>query len=77
VNSTRISCRVNASRAIVYRTLLDARAVANWMVPTGMTSHVHAFDPREGGSIRISLTYDEPTGIARRLRTPTRIMAAS
>lgn len=31
------------------------------MVPTGMTSHVHAFDPREGGSFRISLTYDEPT----------------
>jgi uncharacterized protein YndB with AHSA1/START domain len=38
------------------------RAVATWMVPTGMTSHVHAFDPREGGSFRISLTYDEPTG---------------
>ena len=32
------------------------------MVPTGMTSHVHAFDAREGGSFRISLTYDEPTG---------------
>jgi uncharacterized Fe-S cluster protein YjdI len=32
------------------------------MVPTGMTSQVHAFDPREGGSFRISLTYDDPTG---------------
>ncbi len=32
------------------------------MVPTGMTSHVHAFDSREGGSFRISLTYDAPTG---------------
>lgn len=31
------------------------------MVPTGMTSHVHAFDAREGGSFRISLTYDAPT----------------
>jgi uncharacterized protein YndB with AHSA1/START domain len=31
------------------------------MVPTGMTSPVHAFDAREGGSFRISLTYDEPT----------------
>jgi uncharacterized protein YndB with AHSA1/START domain len=38
------------------------RAVANWMVPTGMASHVHAFDTREGGSFRISLTYDAPTG---------------
>ena len=62
MNSTRISCRVNAPRAIVYRSLLDARAVATWMVPTGMTSYVHAFDAREGGSFRISLTYDAPTG---------------
>ena len=27
-----------------------------------MTCHVHAFDAREGGSFRISLTYDAPTG---------------
>jgi uncharacterized protein YndB with AHSA1/START domain len=53
---------MNAPRAIVYRALLDARAVATWMVPTGMTSQVHAFDAHEGGSFRISLTYDEPTG---------------
>ena len=26
-----------------------------------MTSHVHAFDAREGGEFRISLTYDLPT----------------
>ncbi len=61
-NSTHISCHVNAPRANVYRALLDARAVAAWMVPIGMTSHVHEFDAREGGSFRISLTYDEPTG---------------
>ena len=60
--STRIRRRVNAPRTTVYRALLDARAVATWMVPTGMTSHVHEFDPREGGSFRISLTYDAPTG---------------
>jgi uncharacterized protein YndB with AHSA1/START domain len=62
VTSTRIRRRVNAPRAIVYRALLDPRAVAAWKVPTGMTSHVHAFDPREGGSFRISLMYDAPTG---------------
>jgi uncharacterized protein YndB with AHSA1/START domain len=61
MSSTRISRHVNAPRAIVYRALLDVRAVATWMVPTGMTSHVHAFDAREGGSFRISLTYDAPT----------------
>src|SRR3977135_959616 len=62
MSSPRISRRVNAPLAIVYRALLDARAVATWMVPTGMSSHVHAFDAREGGSFRISLTYDAPTG---------------
>ena len=58
---TRITRRVNAPREVVYRALLDARSVATWMVPDGMTSHVHAFDPREGGAFRISLTYDAPT----------------
>lgn len=48
---------MNASRAAVYRALLDATAVSKWMVPDGMTSHVHAFDAREGGVFRISLTY--------------------
>src|SRR5438093_6503071 len=62
VSSTRISRHVNAPRASVYRALLDAQAVAIWMVPTGMSSHVHAFDAREGGAFRISLTYDAPTG---------------
>ncbi len=53
---------MNAPRAAVYRALLDARAVATWMVPDGMTSRVHAFDAREGGAFRISLTYDAPSG---------------
>lgn len=62
MSSTRVSCHVNAPRASVYRALLDAKAIAAWKLPTGMTSHVHAFDAREGGSFRISLTYDAPTG---------------
>jgi uncharacterized protein YndB with AHSA1/START domain len=62
VSSTQISCHIRAPRPDVYRALLDARAIAKWRVPTGMTSHVHEFDAREGGSFRISLTYDAPTG---------------
>ena len=61
-HTTRISRHINAPRAAVYRALIDARAVATWMVPNGMTSHVHEFDAREGGAFRISLTYDAPTG---------------
>ena len=62
MSSTRVSRHINAPRAAVYRALTDARAVATWKVPTGMTSQVHEFDAREGGSLRISLTYDVPTG---------------
>jgi uncharacterized protein YndB with AHSA1/START domain len=62
MTSTSIVCRVNAPREAVYRALLDARAVAKWMVPNGMTSHVHDFEPHEGGSFRISLTYEMPSG---------------
>jgi len=47
---------------VVYRALLDARAIAKGKVPDGMTCYVHEFEAREGGSIRISLTYDKPTG---------------
>ena len=61
-NSTRVSQHINAPRAKVYRALVDAAAIAKWKVPTGMTSLVHEFDAREGGSIRISLTYNELTG---------------
>ena len=60
--STRIEHHIRAPRAAVYRALLDPRAIAQWKVPDGMTCHVHAFDAREGGSLRISLTYDSPTG---------------
>ena len=62
MSSTRLSRYIDAPRAVVYRALLDPRAIAQWRVPDGMTSQVHEFDPRQGGSIRVSLTYDQPTG---------------
>ena len=58
--ATRLEVHINAPRASVYRALLDAHAVSTWMVPTGMTSRVHSFEPRVGGKFRISLTYDAP-----------------
>ena len=62
MSSTRIRRHINAPRADVYHALLDPLAVAKWKVPDGMTCHVHAFDAREGGSFRVSLTYEGPTG---------------
>jgi uncharacterized protein YndB with AHSA1/START domain len=62
MSSTRVVRQVNAPRGEVYRALVDAEAIARWMVPPGMTSRVHAFAARKGGAFRISLSYDEPTG---------------
>jgi uncharacterized protein YndB with AHSA1/START domain len=62
MSSTHVTRHIDAPRAVVYRALLDARAIEKWRMPTGMTSQVHEFDAREGGSFRVSLTYDAPTG---------------
>ncbi|MRH90025.1 hypothetical protein GFY24_21720 [Nocardia sp. SYP-A9097] len=61
MNSTRVEWFVSAPRPNVFRALLDARSVRTWMVPDGMTSRIHEFDPRIGGRFRISLSYDIPT----------------
>lgn len=63
--STRVSRRMGAPRPVVYRALLDPDSVARWRVPAGMSSHVHEFDAREGGSFRVSLTYDTPGGVGK------------
>jgi uncharacterized protein YndB with AHSA1/START domain len=57
MSNTHVTQHTRATRAAVYHTCLDARAVQQWMVPDDMTSEVHAFDPRVGGELRISLTY--------------------
>jgi uncharacterized protein YndB with AHSA1/START domain len=43
----------------VYATLLDPDAVGRWKVPQDMTCVVHEFEAREGGRLRISLTYED------------------
>lgn len=63
--STRVSRHIKAPRAAVYRALLDPDTIARWRVPAGMSSRVHEFDAREGGSFRISLTYDAVGGIGK------------
>lgn len=58
MSTTRVTQHINAPRSAVYRALTDAKSVQHWMVPDGMTSEVHVFEPREGGAYRISLTYN-------------------
>ena len=61
MTTTRVEQRIAAPAREVYRALLDPDAVRQWMVPDGMTSRIHEFDARQGGTFRISLTYDAPT----------------
>jgi len=58
VTSTRIRRLIKAPRPRVYQALIDPTAVVRWKVPAGMRCHVHEFEPREGGVLRLSLTYD-------------------
>ena len=61
MSTTRVTRHIRAPRSRVYGALLDPESVQHWMVPDQMTSRVHSFDAREGGTFRISLTYDMPT----------------
>lgn len=58
--STQVSRIVKAPRHAAYRACLDPEAVAAWLAPDGMKGHVHVFDAREGGTFRMSLTYQNP-----------------
>ncbi|MGW2741122.1 SRPBCC domain-containing protein [Streptomyces sp. NPDC001450] len=60
--ATRVTRRVQAPAAAVYRALVDPDALAAWRVPENMTARVHTFEAREGGAFRVSLTYDDPRG---------------
>ena len=59
MDHTRVTRVIHASPGEVYEALLDPRAVARWKVPDGMSSVVHELDPRVGGRLRVSLTYDD------------------
>ncbi|MGW6423771.1 SRPBCC domain-containing protein [Nocardia sp. NPDC055053] len=59
--TTKIGTHINAPRATVYRLLVDADAVRAWMVPDGMVSEMHRFEPEVGGVFSITVTHDETT----------------
>src|SRR5262245_52993674 len=63
--STVVSSLIDAPREAVYRAFLDPAAVASWLPPGSMTGVIHTFEPREGGTIRMSLVYSEDDTTAR------------
>jgi uncharacterized protein YndB with AHSA1/START domain len=58
--STRVSRIIHAPPKAIYEAFLDRDAVAAWLPPEGMTGEVHAFEAHEGGTFRLSLTYQDP-----------------
>jgi uncharacterized protein YndB with AHSA1/START domain len=63
--TTRVRRRIQAPRDLVYRLLLDPAALSRWKVPDGMTAQVHKFEPRMGGEIRVSFTYETPGSVGK------------
>lgn len=62
MRNTCVTQFIKATPARVYAALLDPVALTLWRVPDGMSAVVHHFDAREGGTLRVSLTYDSPDG---------------
>lgn len=58
----RASLVVDAPVARVFDALIDRDDLLAWLPPEGMTATFERFDPRPGGSYRLILTYDDPTG---------------
>jgi uncharacterized protein YndB with AHSA1/START domain len=47
---------LKASPEKVYRAFTDSLAIASWLPPYGFLCTVHEFDPKVGGSFRMSFT---------------------
>jgi uncharacterized protein YndB with AHSA1/START domain len=56
MRSTKVSRHIASPRDVVFAAVLDQ---ARWKFPAGMTCEVHELELREGGAIRISLTYED------------------
>ncbi|GAK08114.1 hypothetical protein JCM19038_1885 [Geomicrobium sp. JCM 19038] len=37
---------------------MNPKALASWLPPKGMSGHIDVFDPREGGTYSMTLTYE-------------------
>ena len=53
---------IAAPLAPVFAALVDREALMAWLPPAGMTARFERFDPRPGGSYRLTLTYADASG---------------
>jgi uncharacterized protein YndB with AHSA1/START domain len=55
--STSVSRLIKAPRHTVFQAFMDGASVAAWLAPGTMKATVHTFEPKEGGLIHMSLSY--------------------
>jgi uncharacterized protein YndB with AHSA1/START domain len=65
MTTTKLTQHFDAPAAAVYRALIDPNAISAWMLPDGMSIHIHHFEPQVGGRFRISLTYEGELGVGK------------
>lgn len=53
---------IAASPEQTFAAFVDPDALTAWLPPEGMRARFEHFDPRPGGSYRLVLTYDDPSG---------------
>lgn len=51
---------ISAPVTRVFSALMDAEQLVQWLPPNDMSGTIAAFDPREGGTFRITLRYSKP-----------------
>src|SRR6476620_5057965 len=55
-NTIRLHRMLRATPERVYRAFLDPDAQVKWLPPNGFTGKMHQFDPKVGGTFRMSFT---------------------
>jgi uncharacterized protein YndB with AHSA1/START domain len=55
-NTVRLHRVLRAPPERIYRAFLDPEALVKWLPPNGFTGKVHHFDPKIGGSYKMSFT---------------------
>lgn len=55
-NKVRLHRVFTASPEKVFRAFTDADAIASWLPPNGFVCKVHKFDPKVGGTYKMSFT---------------------
>jgi uncharacterized protein YndB with AHSA1/START domain len=48
---------IMASPQTIYQSFINPESLVSWLPPKGMSGHIDMFEPREGGTYRVTLTY--------------------